>query len=134
MNRGLTLIEVVAATALLTLVTAACIPILEAARRDLAAAQQTSQAAPNDRFERAVTDLLTQRPALAGDLLEHPEGLDLSWTSHESDYSALARIGTVTRAADDERRSTHCWVSFQTRETIAVRWLRVSDRLLEPAP
>lgn len=134
MRRGLTLIEVVAATALLTLVIAACIPILRAASRDLAAAQQISHAAPDDRFERAVTDLLTQRPTLASKLLEHPEGLDLHWTSHESEYTARARIGTVTRAADDERRSTHCWVSFQTPDTVAVRWLRVSDRLLEPAP
>ena len=127
MRRGLTLIEVVAATALLTLIVSASVPILRAARRDLAASRPERAAAADDGFEDAVDDLLLQRRGLAAELLDHAAGLGLRWTSDEREFAATATIMTATRAAGGERRSSHCWVRFQGGEAEAVRWLRLPD-------
>ena len=127
MRRGLTLIEVVAATALLTLIVSASVPILGAARRDLAAARAVRDGATIELFEDAVDDLLVQQRGLAAELLEQPGGLELRWRSDEQEFAATATMLTATRAADDDHRSSHCWVRLQAGEAEAVRWLRLPD-------
>lgn len=124
MRRGLTLIEVVAATALLTLIVAASVPILASARRDLAAIEPASEGS-DAALEEAVDDLLVQRRDLVPELLEHPEGLDLRWQSGERECAATATILTTARAEDDEHRSSHCWVRFRTEDGETVRWMRL---------
>ena len=127
MRRGLTLIEVVAATALLTLIVSASVPILGAARRDLAASRAVPDGAAAESFEDAVDDLLLQRRGLAAELPEHPAGLELRWQSDGQEFAATATMLTAARADDDERRSSHCWVRFRAGEAEAVRWLPLPD-------
>jgi prepilin-type N-terminal cleavage/methylation domain-containing protein len=126
-RRGLTLIEVVAATALLTLIVAASVPILGAARRDLAASRAVPDGAAAESFEDAVDDLLLQQRGLAAELPEHPAGLELRWQSNGQEFEATATMLTAARAADDKRRSSHCWVRFRAGEAEAVRWLLLPD-------
>lgn len=127
MRRGLTLIEVVAATALLTLIVAASVPILGAARRDLAASRAVRDGAAIGSFEEAVDDLLVQQRGLAAELLEQSAGLELRWRSDEHEFAATATMLTATRAGDDDHRSSHCWVRFEASEAETVRWLRLPD-------
>lgn len=127
MRRGLTLIEVVAATALLTLIVAASVPVLAAARRDLAASRSTGDRTDARTFERALDDLLRQRSTLVTELLEQPAGLDLRWDSGDHAYEATATVLTTTPAAGDEHRSSHCWALFRGDGVEALRWLRMPD-------
>lgn len=127
MRRGLTLIEVVAATALLTLIVSASVLILGAARRDLAASRVPRNAAAAESFESAVDDLIVQQRGLAAELLHEPAGLELRWRSNEQEFTAVATMLAAARAADDDHRSSHCWVRFRAGETEAVRWLRLPD-------
>jgi prepilin-type N-terminal cleavage/methylation domain-containing protein len=126
-RRGLTLIEVVAATALLTLIVSASVPILGAARRDLAASRAVPDGAAAESFEDAVDDLLLQQRGLAAELPEQPAGLELRWQSDGQEFAATATMLTAARADDDERRSSHCWVRFRGGEAEAVRWLSLPD-------
>ncbi len=134
MRRGLTLIEVVAATALLTLIVMACVPILRGARRDLAAARQTSYRAESAAFADAVDTLLLEQPRLVAKLLDQPEGLTLDWMVRDESFTAEARLLSLVRAEDDEHRSSHCWVVFDSSEVEIIRWLRVPIRLLHEEP
>ncbi|MCC7389645.1 MAG: hypothetical protein IT431_12850 [Phycisphaerales bacterium] len=134
MSRGLTLIEVVAATALLTLIVGASLPIVLAARRDLAAAAPTKDPAARDDFEAAIDDLLLQRRTLGPELLRAPAPLGLRWRSGNTDRAATAELLTTAGAENDDRRSSHCWVAFRADGMEAVRWLRLPNNPAGPTP
>ena len=127
MRRGLTLVEVVAATALLTLIVLACVPLLRGARADLAAARATVRHSGVRGFEAAVEELLRQRPDLVELALAQPEGLHQEWTVGEEGYAADVRVAQVVRASDEERRSSHAWLVFRSGGLEIPRWVRVSD-------
>jgi len=52
----------------------------------------------------------------------------------EEFFTAEARLLSLVKAEDDERRSSHCWVVFDSGEMEILRWLRVPTRLLEEEP
>ncbi len=128
---GLTLIEVVAAAALLTLIVVACLPLVTGARRDLQAAKAVALE-PSREFSEAVDDLLRQRPSLACELLEQPEGSELRWTVHEREYQARVRLGM--RVQGDEHLSPHAWAVFFVGGVEIPRWLRLPEPPPERSP
>lgn len=131
MTRGFTLLEVVAATVLLTMIVAAGIPFLRSARADLQAAASPIGEADHTEIETAVDDLLRQRPGLIAECVQQPAGLPVEWTSNERVYNAEVRLTPVVRADEDERRSTHAWAVFVVNGTEVIRWMRVPSQLLD---
>jgi len=128
-RRGLTLIEVVAAAALLTLVVAACLPLITGARRDLQAARAVARDDPAGELSHAVDELLRQKPGLARELLDQPEGFEIRWTVREHEHRLAVRL--AARIEGDERRSAHAWAVFRLDGAEFPRWLRLPDA---PAP
>lgn len=128
---GLTLIEVVAAAALLTLIVVACLPVITGARRELQAANAVSLESTQELSD-AVDELLRQQPSLGRELLEQPEGLELRWTVREREYQATVRL--AARVEGDERRSAHAWAVFLVGSVEIPRWLRLPDPPPEPSP
>lgn len=127
MRRALTLVEVVAASALLTLIVVACIPLLRSARADLAAARGAIRAEGGPQFEAAVDGLLRDRPGLVALALAQPEGVHQRWAVGDQEYSAHIRVARLVRAIPEERRSSHAWLVFSTGGMEILRWARVPD-------
>lgn len=127
MRRGITLVEVVAASALLTLIVLACVPVLRGSRADLAAARSVAEHQIDRELEAAVDELLRQHPGLAELALEQPEGIEQRWTVGDREYAAIVRVGHLVRVREDEPRSSHAWLLF-TMNGVGVeipRWVRV---------
>jgi|GEM_PF-2009813 len=131
MTRGFTLLEVVAATVLLTMIVAAGIPLLRSARADLQAAASPVVVVDHAEIETAVDDLLRQRPRLIAECVQQPAGYRVEWTSDERLFRAEVRLGPAVRAEDEEHRSTHAWAVFSVDGTECLRWMRVPSELLD---
>lgn len=132
---GLTLIEVVAAAALLTLIVVACLPLITGARRDLRMAREVALGEPAEETSEAIEELLRQKPGLVSELLDVPEGLEVRWTVREREYQATIRL--AARVEGDERRSSHAWAVFRVGGVGGAefpRWLRLPDLPPEPSP
>jgi len=133
MRRGLTLVEVVAATALLTLIVLACVPLLRGARADLAAAGDLGDRGEGREFEAAVEELLRQRPALVELALDQPDGLEQRWAVGDQEFIAEVRVAQVVPAPADGRGSSHVWLVFAAAGVEIPRWALAPD-LAEGAP
>lgn len=131
MSRGFTLLEVVAATVLLTMIVAAGIPFLRIARTGLDAAATPVVRVDHPELEAAIEDLLRQRPSLVVECLTQPAGLPVEWTSNDRVYHADVHLTPVINATDQERRTTHTWAVFTVDGAELLRWLRVPSPLLE---
>jgi len=134
MRRGLTLVEVVAAAALLTLIVAACLPLIAGARRDLEAARAVSLHEPVEELAEAVDELLRERPGLIEEVLDQPSGLRVSWTVRDVGYEAEVRLRTRVEVRDDEHRSAHAWAVFRLEGVEIPRWLRLPGPPKESTP
>lgn len=131
MKRGFTLLEVVAATVLLTMIVAAGIPFLRSARADLQAAASPIGEADRAEIESSIDDLLRQRPGLVTECLAQPAGLPVEWTGDERVFNTNVRLTPVVRADEDEHRSTHTWAVIVVNGTEVIRWMRVPLRVLD---
>ena len=128
MSRGFTLLEVVAATVLLTMIVATGLPLLRSARVDMQAT--TASQTDLSELDAAVDDLLRQRPGLIADCLTQPAGHLVEWTSGGRAFNAVVRLQPTVLAADGERRTTHTWAVFSARGGECVRWMPVPTHLL----
>ncbi|MFG0259458.1 MAG: type II secretion system protein [Phycisphaerales bacterium JB041] len=128
MRRGFTLLEVVAATVLLTMIVATAVPFLRSARVGLAAATRPVSFSGQTVLEAAVDDLLLQRPGLITECLARPDGLPVEWVSGARGYLAEVRLLPIIHAVADERRTTHSWAVFTLEGTEIIRWVRVRSR------
>lgn len=128
MSRGFTLLEVVAAAVLLTMIVAAGLPLLRSARVDM----QAAAASQTDLFEldAAVDDLLRQRPGLLAECLTQPAGHLVEWTSGGRAFSAMVRLQLTVLATDGERRTTHTWAVFSASSGECIRWIPVPTHSL----
>ena len=128
MSRGFTLLEVVAAAVLLTMIVATGIPFLRGARVDMHAA--TVSQTDLSELDAAVDDLLRQRPGLIADCLTQPAGHLVEWTSGGRAFSAVVRLQPTVLATDGEHRTTHTWAVFSASGGECVRWMPVPTHLL----
>lgn len=114
-RRGLTLVEVLAATVLLTVLAGACVPLMERAMRAL-----DDPAAPIDRFELAVlADQFMDEPAAFG--MERPpqdETIFLTWPE-QLDRPPV----TVRRLRASDTDVDHAWIEFACGEAAVWRWI-----------
>ncbi|MDQ7012453.1 MAG: hypothetical protein Q9O74_00990 [Planctomycetota bacterium] len=134
MTRALTLVETVAATALLALVVAACVPLLVSARRDLDAAHVSTDREHHREMSNAVDELLTQRPRLVRQLLDQPTGLPVQWELGDRTYAAHATVRAQSTADGKSLRSSHAWIVFETDGVEIARWARLPNPPTTPTP
>ncbi|QKK07544.1 MAG: type II secretion system protein [Planctomycetota bacterium] len=131
MRRGFTLLEVVAATVLLTMIVAAGMPFLRSARADLRASASPVVGVDHAEIETAVDELLRQKPGFIAECVRQPAGYHVEWTSDERLFRAEVRLGQAVTADDEEHRSTHAWAVFSVDGTECLRWMRVPSQLLD---
>jgi len=128
MSRGFTLLEVVAAAVLLTMIVAAGLPLLRSARVNMQAA--TASQTDLSELNAAVDDLLRQRPGLIAECLTQPAEHLVEWASGGRAFSAVVRLQPTVLATDGERRTTHTWAVFSAGSGECVRWIPVPTHLL----
>lgn len=127
-RRGLTLLEVLASTVLLTLLASACLPLLRQAMSDL---RQTDE--PFALVELTqLAELFLADPSAFGveSLPSEPHELHLPWPE-QPDRSPV----TVRRLSADSSQHDHAWVSFSCEGQRVFRWLAVeADDARESEP
>lgn len=132
MRRGFTLLEVVAATVLLTLIVGTSIPFVRNARVDLrVSAAPELRVSELNALNAAIDDLMRQQPNLIRDCLGQPAGYSVEWISNEETCSAIICTGPVVQSADDEHRSTHVWAVFRMDGVELARWMRAPSETHE---
>ncbi len=127
-RRGLTLLEVLASTVLLTMLASACLPLLRQAMSDL---RQTDE--PFALVELTqLAELFLADPSAFGveSLPSELDELHLPWPE-QSDRSPV----TVRRLSADAPPHDHDWVSFSCEGQRVFRWLAVeADDAQESEP
>ena len=129
MSRGLTLLEVVADTVLLTMIVAAGIPLFRFARADLQAASPPAVGVAQSGLEHAIDDLLVRRPDLLAECIAQPTGYSVAWTSGGRAFNTHVRLHPVVYGTEHERRTTHTWAVFTLDGAEFLRWVRVPTPL-----
>ncbi len=125
-RRGLTLLEVLASTVLLTMLAGACVPLLRKAMNDLRR--------PDEPFA------LVELTRLAELFLADPSAFGVESLPSQSDELHLPwpeRPGrspvTVRRLSTDAPPPDHAWLSFSCEGQSIFRWLAAeADRESEP--
>ncbi len=115
-RRGMTLLEVLAATVLLAVLAGTCIPTLRHAARAL-----STPSASFDLYElAALADAFVEGPSefgMAPDAL--PSEFELHWPELPDHDPVRVRI--VTPDAPD---TEHLWLTFATDEWFVLRWMK----------
>ncbi len=114
-RRGLTLLEVLAATVLLAVLAGACVPILRHAAR----AMNTPSASSDLRELAALADAFVEGPGefgIAPDSM--PLEFELDWP--ESPDRVPVRVRILTADAPD---AEDLWLAFATDEWFVLRWM-----------
>ncbi|MCH8151426.1 MAG: prepilin-type N-terminal cleavage/methylation domain-containing protein [Planctomycetes bacterium] len=128
-RRALTLVEVLAATVLLAMLAAACMPMLQRAMRALGAPPPPD--APFELFELArLADSFLADPSTfsAKSPSEHDE-LQLPWPEHPQ-----RPLVTVRRLRAQDAEVDHTWLAFSSGKTFIFRWVPVHHDTEEPVP
>ncbi len=119
-RRGLTLVEVLAATVLMAIVVAACVPIL----------RQASQALGRPRPPLAIQPLAS----LADQFVAKPSAFGLESAISEQSFeiqwpeAVLDRPSVlVQRLERDDPANSHAWLVFSCGDASVVRWLPRSE-------
>ncbi len=119
-RRGLTLLEVLAATVLLTLLASACLPLLRQAMSDLRPTDEPFALVELTQL----AELFLADPSAFG-VESLPSQLDefhLPWPE-QPDRSPV----TVRRWRADAPPPDHAWVSFTSGEQRIFRWIAIKD-------
>ena len=127
-RRGLTLLEVLASTVLLTMLASACLPLLRQAMSDL---RPTDEPFALVELTQLAELFLADPPAFGVESLEsQSDELHLSWPE-QPDRSPV----TVRRLSVDAPPPDHVWVSFSCQGQRIFRWLAVeADDARGPGP
>ena len=125
-RRGLTLLEVLASTVLLTMLASACLPLLRQAMSDL---RPTDEPFALVELTQLAERFLADPPAFGVESLEsQSDELHLPWPE-QPDRSPV----TVRRLRVDAPPPDHAWLSFSCEGQRIFRWLVVeAERESEP--
>lgn len=118
-RRGITLLEVVAAAALLAVIAAACVPMLREARR------WANRIAEPDRFDdlAAVADAIVADPKLFG-LVETDlttDGFETTVSPPELDPDAVR----IRLLQSDDEAATHAWLVLDCNGDTLLRYVEL---------
>lgn len=126
-RRALTLVEVLAATVLLAMLAAACMPLLQRAMRGMGAPPE----APFNPVELAqLADSFLADPSAFG--VESPseqDELQLPWPEHPQRPPV-----TVRRLTAQDAEADHTWLAFSCASWAIHRWVPVDHNGQEPVP
>ena len=122
-RRALTLIEVLAATVLLTLIAATCVPLLRSAVRAVRPPVPPTDQAPFDRTDlETLADLVMVDPAAAGLALPLSDDTEIAWPD-EPDRPAV-RVTYLAPAAEAD----HAWLVFDCGPWRVQRWVEIQEK------
>lgn len=118
-RRGLTLIEVLAATVLLSMIAASCVPLLRLAMNDL-----RHQDEPFDLIELSlfVDEVLAEPTEFNLDPETFTESSDcqIDWPD-SSDGNSV----TMSRLINDDSTANHAWLKFSCNNQSVFRWIPI---------
>ena len=125
-RRALTLVEVLAATVLLAMLAAACMPLLQRAMRGL-----DEPDAPFNPLElsQLAASLLADASAFSVESPYQQDELQLPWPEHPQRPPV-----TVRRLMAQDVESDHAWLAFSSGKTFIFRWVPVDHNAQEPVP
>lgn len=129
--RAFTLLETVAATALLTTIVVACLPLLDATRRDTLGASESARSQAIAAMDLEVERTLAAEPEFVRKLLEH-EGRALHLNPAEpGDQPLTATLEALVPTASDRNDAQVARVRFRRNAVVTVRWISVPQTLPE---
>ena len=128
-RRALTLVEVLAATVLLAMLAAACMPLLQRAMRALRAPPPPD--APFELFElsQLADSFLADASAFGVESPSEQDELQLPWPEHPQRPPVIVRRLTAQATEVD-----HTWLAFSSGKTFIFRWVPVDHDTEEPVP
>ena len=126
LRRALTLVEVLAATVLLAMLAAACMPLLQRAMRGL-----DEPDAPFNPLElsQLADSFLGDPSAFSVESPSEQDALQLPWPEHPEHPLVIVRRLTARDADAD-----HTWLAFSSGKTFIFRWVPVDHDAQEPVP
>lgn len=127
-RRGLTLLEVLAAAVLLTVLATTCMPLLRKAMRDLREPEESVAIFDLAQF---ADDFVADPSAFdAESITPVAEAIQVPWLEHP-DRPAVRVLRLNAIGSDTD----HAWLRFACGNRTVVRWIAVEvDRPQEPAP
>ncbi len=115
-RRGMTLLEVLAATVLLAVLAGACVPILRHAARAL----NTAPASFDLRELAVLADAFVEGPSEFGVARDSiPSEFELNWPESPERDPVTVRIVTP-----DAPNAEDLWLTFATHEWFVLRWMK----------
>ncbi|MCH8166197.1 MAG: type II secretion system protein [Planctomycetes bacterium] len=128
-RRALTLVEVLAATVLLAMLAATCMPLLQRAMRALD--EPSPPDAPFELVElsQLADSFLADASAFGVESPSEQDELQLPWPEHTQRPPVIVRRLTAQDADAD-----HTWLAFSSGKTFIFRWVPVDHNAQEPVP
>ena len=120
-QRGLTLIEVLAATVLLSMLAASCVPILRLAMNDLRDQDESFDLIELSLF---VDEILSDPtkfnldPEMIAESSEHT----ITWPDSATGASVI-----MHRLISDDPKADHAWLSFSCNGQSVLRWIEIDN-------
>lgn len=118
-RRGLTLLEVLAATVLLSMLAASCVPLLRLVMKDL-----SHQDEQFDLIELSLfVDEILAEPSefnLDPDMFSESSEHTINWPESTTGTSVIVR-----RLVSDDPKANHAWLSFSCNGKSVFRWIPV---------
>lgn len=129
LRRAMTLVEVLAATVLLAMLAAACMPLLQRAMRALD--EPSPPDAPFGLLElsQLADSFLADASAFGVESLSEQDELQLPWPEHPQ-----RPVVTVRRLTAQDAEADHSWLAFSSGKTCIFRWVPVDHDAQEPVP
>lgn len=126
-RRALTLVEVLAATVLLAMLAAACMPLLQRAMRGLGAPPE----APFELFElsQLADSFIADAFNFGVESSSEQDELHFPWPEHPQRPQV-----TVRRLTAQDAEADHTWLAFSSSKTFIFRWVPVDHDAQEPVP
>jgi prepilin-type N-terminal cleavage/methylation domain-containing protein len=135
--RGLTLIEVLAGTVLLSILAVACLPLLQSASNSLTGAS-LPESGPDAMELGVLADAIVEKLALAGlkdeaDLL-NADGVQIPWPDDVKRQAPTSTGGALPTAvlhclksnADTKPSADHAWLVVECQGQHVARWIKIS--------
>ena len=129
-RRGLTLLEVLLASAILAMLAAACGPTIA---RAMSLLRPTGAARSIELIDLAnAADVITAKPDIVGMRpgapLHEITQMDVSWPAHESDSDHQVPPPIQMRVLPQSNPpADHCWIAFDCDGLTVYRWVSIPD-------
>ena len=125
-RRALTLVEVLAATVLLAMLAAVCMPLLQGAMRALDEPETPFNPAE---LSQLADSFLADASAFSAKSPSEQDELHFPWPEHPQ-----RPLVTVRRLTAQDAEADHTWLAFSSSDTVIFRWVPVDHNAKVPVP